>query len=85
MGLVGKVGFGKSGFRLHLEWDVLEQVSEAKLLGIILREEQSRKSNTNYLIERAYKCMIILKKLFFDVPTSDLVDIYNLYIRSVLE
>ena len=76
----------KFNTRLNLEGDVLQQVHEVKLLGLVLRDDLSWKSNSNYLIKRAYSRMIIIKNLFkFNVPISDLVLIYTLYIRSVLE
>ena len=72
--------------RLNLEGDVLDQVHEVRLLGLVLRDDLSWKSNTNSLVKRAYSRMIILKNLFqFAVSLSDLVHIYTLYIRSVLE
>ena len=39
-----------------------------------------------YLVKRGYARMIILRNLYqFDIPEEDLVQIYCLYIRSVLE
>ena len=72
--------------RLHMEENVLTQVSETRLLGVILRDDLSFKSNTDFITKKAYKRMSILHKLCqFNVPTEDLVNIYILYIRSVLE
>ena len=46
----------------------------------------SWQSNTNYIVKQAYKRMTILQNLFkFSVPLEDLVMIYILYIRSVVE
>ena len=43
-------------------------------------------SNTNDSVKRAYARMTILRKLVqFDVPKHDLVHIYTLFIRSILE
>ena len=72
--------------RLNIEGEILQQVQEVKLLGLVLREDLSWKSNTNSLIKRAYTRMIILRNLFkFNIPIGDLILIYTLYIRSVLE
>ena len=72
--------------RLTLEGNVLDQVKETRLLGIILRDDLSWKSNTAELTRRAFSRMVILKNLVkFDVPLIDLVQIYTLYIRSVAE
>ena len=76
----------KFNTRLNLEGEVLDQVHEAKLLGLVIRDDLSWRSNTNLLTRKAYTRMIILKNLFqFDVSTDDLVEIYTLYIRSVVE
>ena len=62
--------------RLHMEENVLTQVSETRLLGVILRDDLSFKSNTDFITKKAYKRMRILHKLCqFDVPTEDLVNI----------
>ena len=72
--------------RLHLNGVQINQVKETKLLGVILRDDLSWKSNTEHIIKKAYKRMIILKRLYqFGIPRQDLTEIYILYIRSVLE
>jgi hypothetical protein len=72
--------------RLYLENFLLEQVSETRLLGVILRDDLAWHSNTDNLVKTAYKRMLILKKLYsFAVPIEDLIQIYCLYVRSVLE
>ena len=72
--------------RLKLDNENLNQVHETKLLGLIIRDDLSWKSNTSELTRKAYSRMIILKKLVqFDVPLEDLLHIYILYIRSVIE
>ena len=72
--------------RLRLNEEKLDQVHQAKLLGLIIRDDLSWKANTAELTRRAYSRMVILKKLVqFDVPMSDLVLIYTLYIRSLTE
>ena len=72
--------------RLHMEQQLLEQISETRLLGVIIRDDLSFKSNTNSIVKRAYKRMLILHNLSkFHLPLEDLVTVYVLYIRSVLE
>ena len=72
--------------RLYLNDTLLENVEETTLLGTKISSDLSWTSNTNHLILKAYKRMEILRKLYsFNVPVHDLVHIYILYIRSVLE
>ena len=72
--------------RLELEGQVIEQVQETKLLGVIIRDDLSWKSNTRFITKKAYKRMIILKNLFhFNLPLIEMLEIYSLYIRSVVE
>ena len=72
--------------RLHMENKLLQQVKETRLLGVILRDDLSFKSNTENITKNAYKRMVILHRLGkFSLPVEDLVTIYILYIRSVLE
>ena len=56
------------------------------MLGLTIRDDLSWKTNSELLAKKAYKRMIILKNLFsFNVPIPDLIEIYILYIRSVVE
>ena len=72
--------------RLKLEGKNIEQVHETKLLGVIIQDDLSFKSNTEFITKKAYKRMIILKNLYhFNLPISDMIEIYCLYIRSVVE
>ena len=72
--------------RIILDDKVLDQVSSTKLLGLTISSDLTWKQNTASLVKRAYSRMIILKNLFnFGVSTEDLVQIYTLYIRSVVE
>ena len=47
--------------RVYIDQTLLEQVKEAKLLGIIISEDLSWHANTNNLVKKAYMRMIILK------------------------
>ena len=71
---------------LHLSDKNIEVVSKTKLLGVILTNDLKWSANTNYLIKKAYACMRMIHKLVeFDMPTSEMVLIYILYIRSIIE
>ena len=66
--------------------NVLETISETKLLGVMVTNTLSWDSNTHYIVKRANARMRMLHKLVeFSVPMEDLVNIFILYIRSVLE
>ena len=72
--------------RLHLDGQLLEQVHQARLLGLIISDDLTWKANSGQIIKKAYKRMSILTNLFkFAVPKHELIHIYKLYIRSVLE
>ena len=72
--------------RLHLEGHLLNQVHQARLLGVIISDDLTWKANTDHIVKKAYKRMSILTNLFkFSVPQQELVHIYTLYIRSVVE
>ena len=72
--------------RLKLEGKNIQQVHQTKLLGVVIRDDFSFKSNTEFITKKAYKRMIILKNLYhFNLPISDMIEIYSLYIRSVVE
>ena len=72
--------------RLSLENNILEQVSEQSLLGVIINDKLTWDSNTDFIVKKAYKRMIILHNLFkFGLPVDELVQIYILYIRSLVE
>ena len=64
----------------------MEIISETKLLGTIVSADLKWHQNTEMLIKKGYQRMILLHKLYsFKVNTEDLVNIYILYIRSILE
>ena len=74
------------GIRLNLNGKLLETVNQVTLLGTIISTDLSWSSNTKYIVRKAYQRLEIVKKLYtFTVPTEDLVHIYTLYVRSVLE
>ena len=64
----------------------MEIVSETKLLGVIVNSNLTWDANTKQLVKKANARMRILHKLVsFSVPREDLLNIYILYIRSILE
>ena len=72
--------------RLCLDGNNLEEVQETKLLGLTIRNDLKWHSNTESIVKNGYKRMIILHNLAsFDLPVSEMVEIYTLYIRSVVE
>ena len=57
-----------------------------KLLGTIISSDLKWYQNTESLVKRGYQRLVILHKLYsFKVQPAELVNIYKLYIRSVLE
>ena len=76
----------KVNTRLQMEQKLLHQVNQTRLLGVILSDDLSFKSNTESITRNAYKRMSILHNLVkFSLPIEDSVNIYILYIRSFLE
>lgn len=72
--------------RLFLENVILDTVHETKLLGTIVTSDLKWQSNTEMLCKKAYKRMVMLHKLNkFGVDVEDLLTIYKLYIRSIVE
>ena len=72
--------------RVHLNDTLLETINETRLLGTVLSSDLKWHSNSKQLTQKGYQRMTILRKLYdFDLPLEDLVMIYNLYIRSILE
>ena len=72
--------------RLSIEKNNLKQIRETRLLGVVINDQLTWHSNTNFLVKKAYKRMIILHNLFeFRLPMEEMINIYILYIRSVLE
>ena len=72
--------------RLELENEVTEIIRETKLLGVVINDQLTWDSNTHSLVKRSNARMRLLHKLVeFSIPHEDLVTIYVLYIRSILE
>ena len=72
--------------RIFIEGTILEIINETKLLGLLLTSDLSWSKNTDMLVKKSYARMTILRKLYsFKIPVKDLVLIYIIYIRSLLE
>ena len=72
--------------RIKLDDTPLQEISECKLLGVIIQNDLSFRKNTQSIIRKAYARMIILEKLYeFNLPIEEMVNIYTLFIRSVVE
>ena len=72
--------------RIHLNNSVLDYVNHFRLLGIELTNDLTWRKNTAVMTKKAFARMSLLTKLVhFGVPDTDLVLIYVLYIRSLLE
>ena len=72
--------------RLNLNGKPLEKVEETTLLGSIISSDLTWNSNTHHIVRKAYQRLEIIKKLYtFNIPIRDLVHIYILYVRSILE
>jgi hypothetical protein len=76
----------KFATRLNVNNVYLERVPVTKILGIWLSEDLSWAKNSREICIKAYSRMSMITKLkYVGVKTEDLIDIYILYIRSVIE
>ena len=72
--------------RINIEGTPLEIIGETKVLGVVINNKLTWESNTKNLVQKANSRMRLLHKLVeFGVPINDLLNIYILYIRSILE
>ena len=72
--------------RIYLENELIEIIEETKLLGCVLSSDLKFHKNTELMTKKAFSRMTLLQKLYsFNVPKEDLVNIYVLYIRSLVE
>ena len=72
--------------RLSIESNTLDRVEEVKLVGIWITTYLDWEKNTHEMCKKAFARITMLTKLKY-VGTShqDLIDVYILYIRSILE
>ena len=72
--------------RLNIDGHSLEQVRSTKLLGVTINDDLSWHENTQDIIKKANKRLMILHNLTaFCLPIEEMLEIYILYIRSVVE
>ena len=72
--------------RLTIDGTTLERIEETKLVGVWLTTWLDWDKNTRETCKKAYARMTMLTKLkYVGVDTADLIHIYILYIRSLLE
>ena len=65
---------------------MLEQVQEIKLLGVIVNQNLTWESNTNYICKKARKKIWLLKNMKISgLRQNELVDAYKKEVRSLLE
>ena len=72
--------------RIKLGDTLLEEVKECRLLGLTLTNQLSWHQNTQNIVKKANTRMIILQKLYsFNLPTEEMLNIYILFIRCMVE
>ena len=72
--------------RLKVNQENLERVSVIKVLGIWLQEDMGWERNTKEICKKAYSRIPLITKLkYVGVSTEDLLTIYVLFIRSIIE
>ena len=72
--------------RIHVNNTILDTISDTQLLGTIVSSDLTWHKNTRHLTQKGFQRMTILRKLYeFNVPQQDLVMIYCMYIRSLVE
>jgi hypothetical protein len=72
--------------RLSLDGNTLDRIEEVKLVGVWITTWLEWDKNTREICKKAYARLTMLTKLkYAGVPREDLITIYILYIRSLLE
>ena len=72
--------------RLKLNQVKLDQVHKARLLGLVITDDLKWESNTEDICKRAYARVSMVTKLkYVGVDKDNLIEIYYLFIRSLLE
>ena len=76
----------KFSTRLVLENDNVEVINSTKLLGTEITDDLKWDLNTSKIVKKANMRMELLRRVAnFGAPTKDLIEIYILFIRSILE
>jgi hypothetical protein len=72
--------------RLTLNENTLDRIEEIKLVGVWITTWLDWDKNTREICKKAYARMTMLTKLrYVGVPMDDLITVYILYVRSLLE
>ena len=72
--------------RLTSEGNNLEQIHQVQLLGVVLTDDLKWEANTQDICKRAFARISMITKLkYVRVSTQDLIDVYILFVRSLLE
>ena len=72
--------------RLTMDNKTMDRVEEVKLLGVWVKTYLDWEKNTRELCKKAFARMTMLTKFkYVGTAQEDLLDIYSLYIRSILE
>ena len=72
--------------RLEIDGTKPEQVHEVKLLGVLLTDDLKFERNTQDICKRAFaRLSMITKSKYVGVPLENLIDVYKLFIQSLLE
>jgi hypothetical protein len=72
--------------RITMNGNTLDRVEEVKLVGVWITTYLDWEKNTRELCKKAYARLTMLTKLkYVGIPREDLIDVYSLYIRSLLE
>ena len=72
--------------KIECEGKQIELVEQTKLLGLVISSDLSWSANTDYIEERCYKKMWMMRRLQkLGASQEDLVDVYCKQIRSILE
>ena len=72
--------------RLTLNNTNIEQVHEARVLGVVLTDDLKFERNTQDICKRAFARISMITKLkYVGVSIPDLIDVFSLFVRSLLE
>ena len=72
--------------RISLEGVLLEELQECRLLGVEINNQLTWHKNTESIVQISNTRMMILHKLYdFNLPLEEMINIYILFIRSMVE
>ena len=76
----------KFNTRISLEGVLLEELQECRLLGVEINHQLTWHKNTESIVKKSNTRMMILHKLYdFNLPLEEMINIYILFIRSMVE